>query len=327
MAIETDLFEKARRHERLEQLKAAREQDLLPYFREVDGEHSHPGEAGSINAWVRVYEEDALEAAARADERLSDAAMGRDGPAPPLTGVPIGLKDLYGVAGKPVTASSGFFEEVPTQDCDAWARLSDAGMVLLGHLHTHEFAVGGTTDQVGSPWDLRRSPGGSLPQTWRLQPPERPPQRKPWPVRVTFCTRRACWLHGPLGACNVRPACPAQVCTAAASTSATSTTCTTKGAPVSKFLSEEWMTEATKVREEFAGKGGPPPHEIRMNLVITEVPADVRRQHGERGKEGRTRRRAERRGRAPAPVREREASEEDRGGDEVQPSVSTRRAR
>ena len=38
MAIETDLFDKARRHERLEQLKAAREQDLLPYFREVDGE-------------------------------------------------------------------------------------------------------------------------------------------------------------------------------------------------------------------------------------------------------------------------------------------------
>ena len=134
---------------------------FLARIREVDGTHGHDGDPGSINAWVRVYEEDALEAAARADERLSDAAVRRDGPAPPLTGVPIGLKDLYGVAGKPVTASSGFFEEVPAQDCDAWAQLSAAGMVLLGHLHTHEFAVGGTTDQVGSPWDLRRSPGGS----------------------------------------------------------------------------------------------------------------------------------------------------------------------
>ncbi|MGI8844828.1 MAG: aminotransferase class I/II-fold pyridoxal phosphate-dependent enzyme [Thermoleophilaceae bacterium] len=38
MAIETDLFEKARSHERLGQLNAAREHDLLPYFREVDGE-------------------------------------------------------------------------------------------------------------------------------------------------------------------------------------------------------------------------------------------------------------------------------------------------
>jgi aspartyl-tRNA(Asn)/glutamyl-tRNA(Gln) amidotransferase subunit A len=134
---------------------------LLERIRKVDGTHSHQGDPDSINAWVRVYEEDALEAASRADERLSEAAVRRDGPAPPLTGVPIGLKDLYGVAEKPVTASSGFFEEVPKQDCDAWARLSAAGMVLLGHLHTHEFAVGGTTDQVGSPWDLSRSPGGS----------------------------------------------------------------------------------------------------------------------------------------------------------------------
>ena len=134
---------------------------FLARIRELDGTHSHDGDPGSINAWVRVYEEDAHEAAARADERLSGAAVRRDGPAPPLTGVPIGLKDLYGVAGKPVTASSGFFEEVPAQDCDAWAQLSAAGMVLLGHLHTHEFAVGGTTDQVGSPWDLSRSPGGS----------------------------------------------------------------------------------------------------------------------------------------------------------------------
>lgn len=38
MATKTDLFDKARSHERLEQLNAAREQDVLPYFREVDGE-------------------------------------------------------------------------------------------------------------------------------------------------------------------------------------------------------------------------------------------------------------------------------------------------
>ena len=31
-------------------------------------------------------------------------------------------------------------------------RLDAEGMVLLGHLHTHEFAAGGTTDQVGNPW-------------------------------------------------------------------------------------------------------------------------------------------------------------------------------
>jgi aspartyl-tRNA(Asn)/glutamyl-tRNA(Gln) amidotransferase subunit A len=127
----------------------------LERISERDGVHSHDGDPGSVNAWVRVYEEEALSAAARADERL-DA-----GDASPLCGIPIGLKDLYAVAGKPVTASSRLLDEVPTEDCEAWARLRAAGMVLLGHLHTHEFAAGGTTDQVGNPWALERSAGGS----------------------------------------------------------------------------------------------------------------------------------------------------------------------
>jgi 8-amino-7-oxononanoate synthase len=37
MPTAIDLFEKARRHERLEQLQAARDQDLLPYFRVLEG--------------------------------------------------------------------------------------------------------------------------------------------------------------------------------------------------------------------------------------------------------------------------------------------------
>jgi 8-amino-7-oxononanoate synthase len=37
MPTAIDLFEKARRHERLEQLRAAREHDLMPYFRMLDG--------------------------------------------------------------------------------------------------------------------------------------------------------------------------------------------------------------------------------------------------------------------------------------------------
>jgi putative sterol carrier protein len=39
-----------------------------------------------------------------------------------------------------------------------------------------------------------------------------------------------------------------------------------------KFLSDEWMEEAKKVREEFRGKGNPPAHAVRMNQVITDVP-------------------------------------------------------
>jgi hypothetical protein len=32
------------------------------------------------------------------------------------------------------------------------------------------------------------------------------------------------------------------------------------------------MDEAKKVREEFAGKGNPPAHAVRMNQIITDVP-------------------------------------------------------
>jgi aspartyl-tRNA(Asn)/glutamyl-tRNA(Gln) amidotransferase subunit A len=127
----------------------------LHRIRERDGTHSHEGDPSSINAWVRVYEEDALAAAARADARLAE------GPAPALCGIPFGLKDLYAVAGKPLTASSRLLDETPSVDSDVAGRLLAQGMVLLGHLHTHEFAIGGTTDQVGNPWDLTRTAGGS----------------------------------------------------------------------------------------------------------------------------------------------------------------------
>ena len=49
------------------------------------------------------------------------------GDAPFLCGVPIGLKDLYAVAGKPLTASSRVLDVVPERDCDAWARADGRG--------------------------------------------------------------------------------------------------------------------------------------------------------------------------------------------------------
>ncbi len=38
------------------------------------------------------------------------------------------------------------------------------------------------------------------------------------------------------------------------------------------FLSDEWLEEAKKIREEYAGKSAPPAHAVRMNQIITEVP-------------------------------------------------------
>jgi putative sterol carrier protein len=38
-----------------------------------------------------------------------------------------------------------------------------------------------------------------------------------------------------------------------------------------KFLTEEWLEAAKKIREE-AGSGEPIPHKVRMNQIITDVP-------------------------------------------------------
>ena len=122
------------------------------------GPPSFDGGPEAVNAWVRLYPAAALRAAARADRRL---ARGSARP-PLLCGIPVGLKDLYGVRGLPLTASSRVLDgNVATQSSAVWVRLRAAGMVLVGHTHTHEFGAGATTDQVGNPWQLARSAGGS----------------------------------------------------------------------------------------------------------------------------------------------------------------------
>ncbi len=120
------------------------------------GEPTFDGAPDAINAWVRLYPELALRRARAADRRLAR------GHAPLLCGIPVGVKDLYAVRGLPLTASSRVLaHHVATRDSAVWARLSAAGMVLLGHTHTHEFGAGSTTDQVGNPWRVARSAGGS----------------------------------------------------------------------------------------------------------------------------------------------------------------------
>lgn len=42
-----------------------------------------------------------------------------------------------------------------------------------------------------------------------------------------------------------------------------------------KFLSEEWVTLARAIQEEYKGKGTPPIAQARINLTITEVPVEV----------------------------------------------------
>ena len=55
------------------------------------------------------------------------------------------------------------------------------------------------------------------------------------------------------------------------------------------FLSDEWIAEAKKIRDEARQPAHPPAHTVKMNQVITDVP--VRRRH-DQGPHGHRRRRA-----------------------------------
>jgi 8-amino-7-oxononanoate synthase len=71
MPTATDLFEKARSHERLEILRAAREQDMVPYFRVVEGE---PGPVVSMEGRDRITLGSNNYLGLTGDPRVKDAA-------------------------------------------------------------------------------------------------------------------------------------------------------------------------------------------------------------------------------------------------------------
>jgi 8-amino-7-oxononanoate synthase len=71
MPTAIDLFEKARRHERLEQLQAARDHDLLPYFRVVEAE---PGPVALMEGRERITLGSNNYLGLTGDERVKQAA-------------------------------------------------------------------------------------------------------------------------------------------------------------------------------------------------------------------------------------------------------------
>jgi Asp-tRNA(Asn)/Glu-tRNA(Gln) amidotransferase A subunit family amidase len=109
-----------------------------------------------VLAWAHV---DADGARAAARERDAEARAGR--PRGPLHGVPIGIKDIFDVAGMPTTAGAREFAHTrPTRDSGAVARLRAAGAVILGKTHTTQFAFRDPAP-TRNPWNPAHTPGGS----------------------------------------------------------------------------------------------------------------------------------------------------------------------
>jgi aspartyl-tRNA(Asn)/glutamyl-tRNA(Gln) amidotransferase subunit A len=109
-----------------------------------------------LRAWAHVDESGAL-AAAREAERLAAAGQARG----PLHGVPVGIKDIFHVAGQPTRAGApAFAHSRPGVDASSVARLRGAGAIVLGKTHTTQFALGDPAP-TRNPWNPEHTPGGS----------------------------------------------------------------------------------------------------------------------------------------------------------------------
>lgn len=116
---------------------------------------------GRVHAFLRATPEQALEAAAEADQARAD------GDVRPLLGIPLAIKDVLMTTGIETTAGSRILEKfVPPYSATAVEKLQSAGAIVLGKTNTDEFAMGSSTENSAygptrNPWNLERVPGGS----------------------------------------------------------------------------------------------------------------------------------------------------------------------
>jgi aspartyl-tRNA(Asn)/glutamyl-tRNA(Gln) amidotransferase subunit A len=117
---------------------------------------------GTLNCFITICAERALEDAAAADQAI--AAGARTGS---LHGVPLHVKDLINTAGVRTTFASLMHEHnVPERDSVCVARLKQAGAVLMGKTTTPEFGHMPYTEaplfgRTRNAWAASRTSGGS----------------------------------------------------------------------------------------------------------------------------------------------------------------------
>ena len=92
----------------------------------------------SLNAFIRLEADDALEAASEIDKKIKLGETVGD-----LAGVPLAHKDMFYRKGKITTCGSKIRSQFKSnRTSTSFQRLSNAGAVYLGGLNMSEFAVG-----------------------------------------------------------------------------------------------------------------------------------------------------------------------------------------
>ena len=113
----------------------------------------------ALNAYTVETPEVALAAADAADQARASGAL------KPLSGVPLGIKDLFATEGVDTTAGSNILKGFkPPYESTVSGKLKAAGAGMLGKLNMDEFAMGSSNETsaygpVISPW--KRSDGGN----------------------------------------------------------------------------------------------------------------------------------------------------------------------
>ncbi|HUQ67424.1 MAG TPA: Asp-tRNA(Asn)/Glu-tRNA(Gln) amidotransferase subunit GatA [Flavitalea sp.] len=115
-----------------------------------------------LNAYVRIYSEEALMAARRLDEsRAQGRPMGK------LHGVVIAIKDVICYKDHPVSAASNILKDfISIYNATAVDRLLREEAIIIGHTNCDEFAMGSTNENSAygpalNALDVTRVPGGS----------------------------------------------------------------------------------------------------------------------------------------------------------------------